>query len=329
MCIDFVELINKGFQVKHLMTPLTTSNRIRLAQSWKINDFKTLLSPILIPRTVGSNGHKKVADYITNVSKDAGFSVEYDIFDDITPNGRFTFKNIIATFDPSAPRRLVLACHYDSKIFPNQVFIGAIDSAVPCAMMLDIANVLGPLLSSRKDKSITLQLIFFDGEEAFKEWTSTDSIYGSRHLAHKWATQYYNDTDGKSQNLVKEIDRIDVLVLLDLLGAPGTTLNPFYSHKTYNHYSKFSDIELALRNTDNLYTQSPVFSTSYSYGAIEDDHVPFLARKVPIVHLIPSAFPREWHTINDDATILDYTSIHTILTVVKIFTGKPWARNIC
>jgi len=28
-----------------------------------------------------------------------------------------------------------------------------------------------------------LQLIFFDGEEAFVDWTETDSLYGSRHLA--------------------------------------------------------------------------------------------------------------------------------------------------
>jgi hypothetical protein len=30
-------------------------------------------------------------------------------------------------------------------------------------------------------------MIFFDGEEAFKEWTATDSIYGARHLAQKWS----------------------------------------------------------------------------------------------------------------------------------------------
>lgn len=32
---------------------------------------------------------------------------------------------------------------------------------------------------------LTLQLIFFDGEEALYQWTSTDSLYGSRHLATK------------------------------------------------------------------------------------------------------------------------------------------------
>ena len=29
-------------------------------------------------------------------------------------------------------------------------------------------------------------MIFFDGEEAFVEWSDTDSIYGAKHLAKRW-----------------------------------------------------------------------------------------------------------------------------------------------
>ena len=36
---------------------------------------------------------------------------------------------------------------------------------------------------------VGLQLVFFDGEEAFRSWTATDSIYGARHLAEKLATE--------------------------------------------------------------------------------------------------------------------------------------------
>lgn len=32
-------------------------------------------------------------------------------------------------------------------------------------------------------EDVSLQFIFFDGEEAQAQWTSTDSLYGSRHLA--------------------------------------------------------------------------------------------------------------------------------------------------
>lgn len=56
--------------------------------------------------------------------------------------------------------------------------------------MLDVAEALDPLFDQRSadllgrnqdpDSLTTLQLVFFDGEEAFKDWTHTDSIYGAR-----------------------------------------------------------------------------------------------------------------------------------------------------
>ena len=72
--------------------------------------------------------------------------------------------------------------------------------------MLDLAEALNPLLEKRIDRltkrqngeeeedededededadlmDTTLQLVFFDGEEAFRDWTATDSIYGARYL---------------------------------------------------------------------------------------------------------------------------------------------------
>lgn len=74
-------------------------------------------------------------------------------------------------------------------------FVGATDSAAPCAMMLDLAEALNPLLDDRKERLLdgqeddedladtTLQLVFFDGEEAFKEWTDADSVYGARYTS--------------------------------------------------------------------------------------------------------------------------------------------------
>jgi glutaminyl-peptide cyclotransferase len=58
--------------------------------------------------------------------------------------------------------------------------------------MLDLAEALDPLLDARKKRledgleddedvsDTTLQLVFFDGEEAFIHWTDSDSIYGAR-----------------------------------------------------------------------------------------------------------------------------------------------------
>lgn len=60
--------------------------------------------------------------------------------------------------------------------------------------MLDLAETLNPFLEQRQERleageeddedvaETTLQLVFFDGEEAFKDWTATDSIYGARYV---------------------------------------------------------------------------------------------------------------------------------------------------
>lgn len=50
---------------------------------------------------------------------------------------------------------------------------------------------------------VTVQMLFLDGEEAYLEWTATDSLYGSRHLAEKWAYEVDPNSPGtKLQNIV-------------------------------------------------------------------------------------------------------------------------------
>jgi len=77
-----------------------------------------------------------------------GWHVQLDTFADNTPYGRKTFTNIIAIQNPSSLRRLTLACHFDSKYFEEFEFIGATDSAVPCALLLDIARHLNDAFPS-------------------------------------------------------------------------------------------------------------------------------------------------------------------------------------
>lgn len=72
-----------------------------------------------------------------------GWRVESDPFEANTPIfGPLQFENIVATLNSNARRYLVLACHYDSKYYRENDFVGATDSAVPCAMMINLAHVL-------------------------------------------------------------------------------------------------------------------------------------------------------------------------------------------
>lgn len=95
-------------------------------------------------------------------SLSAGWAIDLDSFRSSTPRGQVTFSNIVATLDPSAPRRLLLACHYDSKALPpdprapEKIFLGASDSAVPCAMILELVTSLDAQLREFKKQVCAL-----------------------------------------------------------------------------------------------------------------------------------------------------------------------------
>lgn len=86
---------------------------------------------------------------------------------------------------------------------------------------------------SLQNNDISLQLIFFDGEEAFKKWTDTDSIYGARHLAAKWNRLRFPSKEQDkaacpNKKIVSELDRIELFVLLDLLGTASPNFYSFF-----------------------------------------------------------------------------------------------------
>ena len=99
--------------------------------------------------------------FIKKSFEDLNWNVTIDEFDDNTPYGPKKFTNIIATLNPNAKRRLILAAHYDSKYFPEnsnyQYFLGATDSAMPCAMLIEIARVVTPLFAASKQKQMNSQ----------------------------------------------------------------------------------------------------------------------------------------------------------------------------
>ena len=165
--------------------------------------------------------------YIEGFLRNLNWTLTEDTFTSETPLGRTRFSNVIATHNPNAVRRVMLAAHYESKREPAG-FVGASDSAVPCAMLLALAEALTPALTvaaarqTSLDDSVSLQLVFFDGEEAFNYWTAQDSLYGSRHLAQLWSFTRYTFPDSLAgscsasgqQSRLTELDRIVCICIL-------------------------------------------------------------------------------------------------------------------
>ena len=108
------------------------------------------------------------------------------------------------------------------------------------------------------------------------------------------------------------------MVLLDLLGAPNPT---FYSYVTSGDrwFKHAASIEQRLRDSKLLSTSNQMFSSSFAAGGIEDDHIPFMQRNVPILHLITSPFPRVWHTNGDNKSVLHYPTIDDLNKILRVF----------
>lgn len=108
------------------------------------------------------------------------------------------------------------------------------------------------------------------------------------------------------------------MVLLDLLGAPNPN---FYSYITSGDrwFQHASGIEQRLRNANLLNTNNQIFRPEFAPGGIEDDHIPFMQRGVPILHLITSPFPSVWHTDADKKDALDYPTIDDLNKILRVF----------
>ena len=218
---------------------------------WKninTDEIMETVSNIGIERIVGTTGHQQVQDYMVNFLRHhaPAWKVEKDAFTDITPEGEKPFTNIIATLDATpgvlSDKYLILAAHYESKILQGQRFEAAIDSAVPCAILLQFARYFdsmakADILAGTQGHNWGIKLIFFDGEEAFHEWTATDSLYGSRHLVQDFAA----DTEGL-------LSKVKLFVLLDLLGAPNMVPIPSRYPSTAQQFNYFFDAQTAAQD---------------------------------------------------------------------------------
>lgn len=119
-----------------------------------------------------------------------------------------------------------------------------------------------------------------------------------------------------------------MLVLLDLLGAPDPNFFNFFKN-TQSWYTHLYNVEKRLAEMGYMerYTSSSVVSrTPNSYfqsnsinSFVEDDHIPFLERGVPILHLIPSPFPTVWHQITDDRKAIDMFTIENLNKILRVF----------
>jgi Zn-dependent M28 family amino/carboxypeptidase len=245
------------------------------------------------PRPIGSPAHDRARDYIIEQLKSLKIPLERDAFTAQTPLGSRAMTNIIGKLAGRTEDVMVIASHYDTKLFTEFRFVGANDGGSSTGAVLEIARVLA---SQPKETRPQVWFVFFDGEEAVGEWSATDSTYGSRHLANKW-----------KQTGV--LSRIGALILLDMIGDKNLGIKR-------EAYSTRSLVDIIWRTAAQL-----GYGEYFLSGAtfIGDDHVPFLRLGVPAVDIIDfnyGMFNRHWHTADDTLDKLDPMSLKIVGDVV-------------
>src|SRR5437667_964768 len=132
------------------------------------------------PHPSGSPAIAQVQEYLLSELKSYGCTVETDAFSSDTPAGRLPMKNILVKIPGEQPGVTLLGTHYDTKKLDN--FVGADDGSSSTGVMLELAR----LLCNQRGR-YAVWIAFFDAEEAVKDWSETDSRYGSRQMAARLA----------------------------------------------------------------------------------------------------------------------------------------------
>lgn len=254
------------------------------------------------PRYPGSTGAREVRGYVTKVLEDAGWTVGSQTFQSQTPIGPRTFTNLIARFpvaqesDPWKSKVDGLLCaHLDSKYYANKRFLGADDAASACGLILTMAQEM----AADPAKASRLELIFFDGEEAFTEDMGPkpggifDGIYGSRAYAARWKGASYKPSFG---------------ILLDMVGHKDLSIK--VPADSPPHLVELMNSAAAkLGHSDRF---------GMAAGAILDDHIPLNEAGIPTIDIIGD-FQQSgwWHTPKDNITIISPESLAITKAVVE------------
>lgn len=239
------------------------------------------------PRHSGTEGAKKTVAFIADHIKELGYECQKDKWSENTPAGKIEFCNVIGEIPGKTDKLILVGCHFDGKkitYVPN--FEGANDGASGVALLL---SMMLAIKNAKMTPPATLKFVFFDGEECFNEYTPTDGLFGSRHLAMQM----------KESGMIKNCLAV---VLLDMIGDRDLTIT----------LPSGSDERLASQLLRIAGQQGVKQHFTRNETDIIDDHTPFQRQGIPVIDIIDFQFGkgnRYWHT---SADTVDKTSAKSL-----------------
>ncbi len=218
-------------------------------------------------------------------------------------------RNIIASLNPQAAKRVLLAAHWDSRRWadhdPDEAnhkspVPGANDGASGVGLLMEMARVM-----CKMRPSVGVDFVFFDVEDQGQpEWAEkyeeNSWCKGSQYWGHNLHVPYYSAVYG---------------ILFDMVGTKNPRFTKEQVSRTY-----------APGLTDKLWNMASVLGYGQVFVAqntdpILDDHlyVNQLAG-IPMVDIVQNngttSFFEHWHTVHDDLDAVDPRTLQLVATVV-------------
>jgi len=257
------------------------------------------------PRVPNTEAHKKCSAWMIEEFKSHGARVIAQEFQPTAFDGTvLQGTNIIASHNPSASHRIILAAHWDSRPFSDQdpdssqhktPVDGADDGASGVGVLMEISRnlQLSPL------KKLGIDIILFDCEDYGNDGGEMESwCLGSQH----W-----------SKNFHQEGYKADYGILLDMVGGK----DPNFSQEYYSR-------QLAPRVMDKVWG----IAQEMGYGQwfvntagapIIDDHI-FVNKdaRIPMINIInrpagsKTGFVHHWHTQKDNLNAIEPATLEAV-----------------
>jgi len=253
------------------------------------------------PRNPGSKGHAKTAEFLVAELKRFAPEVVVQTAPIRMHDGKtFPLKNIIASFNPDAKKRIVLAAHWDtrqkadnSSERTNEPILGANDGASGVGVLLEVARQLAaaPL-------QVGVDIVLFDLEDYGAGEVNDSYCMGSQYWAAKPHKAGYTADYG---------------ILLDMVGARDAR---FYQEGFSTYYAPHIVRKVWNTAYDLGYGRFFAFENS---APITDDH--FYVNKIagiPMIDIIQhdpltnSGFGAYWHTHEDDLSVIDPATLKAV-----------------
>jgi len=252
------------------------------------------------PRIPGTEAHEKCAQYLLNKLKKFGLSSFFQEGSVKAYTGTtFSLKNIIGSFHPEIPTRILLTAHWDTRPFSDQEndpqlakkpFEGANDASSGVGILLELAREI-----SIKNPNIGVDIIFWDIEDYGAKHDSVAGeptwCLGSRYWAAHPPVKGYNPLYN---------------INLDMVGGEGAV---FYEEGVSLRNDK-KTVKQIWETGLNLGYSQYFIPTELSDEIIDDHVVVNNFANIPAIDIIDldssgTGFYKYWHKQGDNLSHLD------------------------